>query len=249
MLQTEFLIGAMELVCAKDELMSSGRMDMKYCNKAWTGIVATLLWFIFAIGNAVYAGEEGDYKLKYEKTCGTDMACTTFNYCTGCHSGVVVGDVMIGNGLMKPAPGNYQEWLSRLERMSRIGCHIPKVLIPQMATYLDGLDNAPLTAKAKAKMKAEAAAKAKEAAKNPGKSNVEFYCIGCHNGLVVGSTKIGAGFSKPKPKNYDEWMETLQRMSLRPSGAGAHIPPPLMPAMAKYLDSLDDPQGEAITDR
>ena len=219
---------------------------MKHYSKAWSAMVAIFLWFIYAIGNAVYA-DEGDYKLKYEKMCGTDMACTAFNYCTGCHSGVVVGDVMIGQGKMKPAPGNYQEWESRLERMSRIGCHIPKVLIPPMATYFDELDNVPLSAKAKAKMKADALAKAKEAAKNPGKSNVEFYCVGCHNGLEVGTTKIGAGTMKPKPKNYDQWVVTIQTMSERPSGAGAHIPPPLIPAMAKYLDSLGNSLGEATT--
>ena len=215
---------------------------MKYCNKAGIGSVAILLWFIFGMGNAVYA-DEGDYKLIYEKMCGTDMACTAFNYCTGCHQGVEVGNTVISQGRMKPAPGNYQEWVSRLERMSRIGCHIPKVLIPQMSTYFDGLDNAPLTAKAKAKMKAEALAKSKEAAKNPGKSNVEFYCIGCHNGLEVGYTKIGAGkIINLKPRNYDEWVATIQRMSERPSGTGAHIPPPLIPGMAKYLDSLDNSQ-------
>ena len=214
---------------------------MKRYNKAWSGIVAIFLWFIYAIGNTVYAGE--DYKLTYEKVCGTDMACTTFNYCTGCHQGLVVGNTVIGQGIMKPAPGNYQEWESRLERMSRIGCHIPKVLIPPMATYFDELDNVPLSAKAKAKMKADALAKAKEAAKNPGKSNVEYYCVGCHNGLVVGTTKIGAGSMKPKPKNYDQWVETIQKMAKRNAGAGAHIPLSLTPAMAKYLDSLDNSQG------
>lgn len=124
--------------------------------------------------------------------------------------------------------------------MSKIGCHIPQVLIPPMASYLDGLDNVPLSAKAKAKMKAEAAAKAKEAARNPGKSNVESYCIGCHDGLLVGTTAIGAGHLKPTPKTYEEWVSVVQKMSERPSGAGAHIPPALIPDMAAYLDSLDN---------
>ena len=212
---------------------------MKYFNQAGAGSVAIFLGFIFAMGNAVSA-DEGDYKLTYEKMCGTDMACTAFNYCTGCHQGLVVGNTVIAQGIMKPAPGNYQEWVSRLERMSLIGCHIPKVLITKMSAYFDELDNVPLTAKAKAKMKAEALAKSKEAAKNPGKSNVESYCIGCHNGLVVGSTKIGAGFMKPKPKNYDEWVATIQKMSKRASGS--HIPLSITPDMAKYLDSLDNSQ-------
>lgn len=196
------------------------------------------------IGLPAYAEAEGDYKLTYEKICGSDVSCLVFNYCTGCHQGLVVGTTVISQGIMKPLPGNYGEWTSRLERMSNTGCHIPRVLIPSMAAHLDSLDNAPLTAAQKAKAKAEAKAKAKAARENPGKSNVEFYCIGCHNGLTVGTTVIGAGYWKPKPRTYDEWVAVIQRMSKRNSipenTAGANIPPALIPAMAAYLDSLDN---------
>ena len=215
-------------------------------------VIVTMLMGIVAFGlplSSAYSAEaepEGDFKLTYEKLCGSDIACTTFNYCTGCHRGLVVGTTVIDQGRMRPPPGNYDDWVSRLKRMSIMGCHIPAVLIPPMASYLDGLDNAPLSAKAKARMKAEAAAKEKEAARNPGKSNVETYCIGCHDGLVVGKTVIGAGHLKSKPRTYEEWVSVIQKMSERPPtpasrvNAGAHIPPALIPAMAAYLDSLDN---------
>ena len=215
-------------------------MAINIINRFVMVVLASVLGFAVSSSAYAYTEVEGDYKLIYEKLCGTDIACATFNYCTGCHQGLVVGATVISEGRMKPAPGNYDEWLSRLQRMSVIGCHIPKVLMPDMAAYLDSLDNVPLTKKAAAKAKTEAAAKAKEAASNPGKSNVERYCVGCHDGLVVGTTVIGAGRTKPEPKNYDEWVSLIQKMSERPSGAGAHIPPALIPAMAAYLDSLDN---------
>ena len=194
----------------------------------------------FATSLPAYAEAEGDYKLIYKEKCGMDAACNVDNYCTGCHEGLIVGKTIINKGRMRPAPGNYDEWLSRLQRMSVMGGHIPSVLIPIMATYLDSLDNAPLTAKGKAQAIARAKAEAKAFAKNPGKFNVEKYCIGCHDGLVVGSTVIGAGHIKPRPKTYDEWVSTTQQMSVRKSGTGAHIPPALIPDMAAYLDSLDN---------
>ena len=187
----------------------------------------------------------GDYKLTYERLCGLDIPCLVVNYCTGCHSGLVVGATVVGKGRMKPAPGNLKEWESRLERMSVMGCHIPKLLLRPMAAYLDGLDNAPLTKEAKASAQAVAEANAKAVAQNPGKYYVDTYCIGCHDGLMVGTTVVGAGRLKPKPKTYDEWVDTIQLMSERPSArppgtAGAHIPPALIPGMAAYLDSLDN---------
>lgn len=223
-------------------------MFMNIINRVAIVLTATLLGLSalgFVVGSSAHAETEGDYKLIYQKLCGEDIACTTFNYCTGCHRGLVVGTTIIDEGKMKPAPGNYDEWFSRLQRMSVIGCHIPSALMPKMAAYLDSLDNAPLTKKAIAKAKAEAAAKAKAAAENPGKSNVEFYCVGCHDGLVVGTTVIGGGSRKVEPKTYDEWVEIINKMSERPSGAGAHIPPALIPAMATYLDGLDNPKAES----
>lgn len=222
-------------------------MFINIINRFVMAVIAVLLGSSapgFVVISNAHAEAKGDYKLIYEKLCGTDIACNTFNYCTGCHRGLVVGTTIIDEGRMKPAPGNYDEWFSRLQRMSVIGCHIPSTLIPKMAAYLDSLDNVPLSKKAIAKAKAEAAAKAKAAAKNPGKSNVEFYCVGCHDGLVVGTTVIGAGSKKVEPKTYDEWVSTINKMSERPSGAGAHIPPALIPDMAAYLDSLDNLKTE-----
>lgn len=195
---------------------------------------------------SAHAEAQGEYKLIYEKLCGTDISCHVFNYCTGCHNGLVVGTTVIAKGKMTPLPGNYDEWVGRLQRMSAIGCHIPSVLIPKMAAYLDNLDDAQLPAKAKAAV----AAKAKEAIKNPGKSNVERYCVGCHDGLVVGTTVIGGGLIKSAGvRNYDEWVGVVKKMSERRNNNGAHIPTDLIPDMATYLAELDKRGKKAPTTR
>ena len=208
---------------------------MSAIKKHASSIIFCVCVVAFAVSVPAYAETEGDYKLIYKEECGMDAACNVGHYCTGCHSGLVVGKTVIGKGRLKPPPGNYDEWESRVRRMSVIGCHVPAALIPVMAAYLDSLDNAPLTAKEKARAQAAAI----EAAKNPGKANVEKYCVGCHDGLVVGKTTIGAGLKKPAPKTYDEWVKTVQNKPKEIYGNGAHIPPNLIPDMAAYLDSLD----------
>ena len=173
------------------------------------------------------------------------------HYCVGCHDGVVVGITVIGLGVKTAPRSTYDEWVARIERMSFVGCHIPPELIPDMAAYLDGLQQSP---EAKAAQAAQAAATAaKVAGMTRGQMDVENYCTGCHNGLVVGSTVIGAGKITAEPKTYDGWMYTVKKMSQRESvatplaagsGTGAHIPPELMPAMAAYLFSLEDVKAE-----
>lgn len=123
--------------------------------------------------------------------------------------------------------------------MSFMGCDIPPELIPGMATYLDSLQKSP---EAQAAMAAQAAAAAAHAATAaPGQVDVENYCTGCHEGLIVGTTKIGTGAFKAPSRTYAEWIETINKMTLRFPGSGAHIPPELIPTMAAYLDSLDHP--------
>ena len=87
--------------------------------------IALLGLYVLASTVSLPVHAAGHFKLKYEKQCGTDPACLVFNYCTGCHQGLVVGTSVISEGLMKPPPGNYKEWVSRLERMSYNGYVVP----------------------------------------------------------------------------------------------------------------------------
>ncbi|MDO8414244.1 MAG: hypothetical protein Q7S51_10705 [Gallionellaceae bacterium] len=158
-------------------------------------------------------------------------------YCFGCHDGVTVGTTMIDRGAKIAPSSTYGEWVVRVERMSFMGCDIPPELIPEMASYLESLQKSP---EAQAAMAAQAAAAAAHAATAaPGQVDVENYCTGCHEGLTVGTTKIGGGSIKAPSRTYEEWVATINRMSLRFPGSGAHIPPELIPTMAAYLDSLD----------
>jgi len=53
-----------------------------------------------------------------------------------------------------------------------------------------------------------------------GMSDVNLYCSGCHNGLVVNGTIIGGGAKSCPDRGYQGWMDTINRMN----GKGCGVP-------------------------